>query len=248
MEDRAQDHDAHSHDHDHDHHDHDHHGHDHDHDDGMTEEDYVAAILDGRAAKDRWFATSPSSPIPSVRARAAHAHQEHAAHGHHDHGHDGHADADAAESPFEGLAYFPPDPDYQVVVDRVDPYDGKEPVSFEMTTSDGRVRSAIRAGTLRFELDGEPLRLHAYRFDGSPEGSLFVPFQDATSGTETYGAARYLDLEVEDDGSVLLDFNLAYHPYCAYNEAYSCPLPPAENRLPIRIEAGERLPDMTPAS
>ena len=84
-------------------------------------------------------------------------------------------------------------------------------------------------------------QLTAYTFDGGDGQSLFVPFLDATSGTETYGAGRYLDLEPEDDLSYELDFNLAYHPSCVYDPVYSCPLTPAENRLPIRIEAGERL-------
>ena len=235
-------HPAHGHDHD-DAHGHPEHEHDHDHE----EFDYVAAILDGRAAKDRFFATSPTSPIPSVRARA-HANDrdkgghDHGAHDHGAHEHDGHADSVPADPPFGGLSYFEPDPAYQFEIERPLPYEGSDPVEFEMTTSDGRVRTAFRVATLPFDFDGQALRLHAYRFAGSPEGSLFVPFQDATSGTETYGAARYLDLEVEDDGVVILDFNLAYHPYCAYNESYSCPLPPAENRLPVRIEAGERLP------
>ncbi len=213
-------------------HDHAHgheHDHEHDHDDDDGQFDYVGAILDGRVAKDRFFATSPNSPIPGIRAH--HAHDPVASP----------ATSDAQPS-FDGLTYFPPDPAYQFEVEKVSPYEGTEPVEFEMTTSDGRVRTAFRVATLPFEIDGQALRLHAYRFDGSAEGSLFVPFQDATSGTETYGAARYLDLEVEDDGRVILDFNLAYHPYCAYNEQYSCPLPPAENRLPVRIEAGERMP------
>ena len=68
-----------------------------------------------------------------------------------------------------------------------------------------------------------------------------MPFSDATSGRETYGRGRYLDLEIEPDGSVILDFNLAYQPYCAYSSAYSCPLTPAENRLAVPILAGERL-------
>ncbi len=67
-----------------------------------------------------------------------------------------------------------------------------------------------------------------------------MPFRDATSGTETYGAGRYLDLEPLPDGSYDLDFNLAYSPYCAYSPSYSCPLPPPENRLGARILAGER--------
>jgi len=218
-------------------HDHDNaHAHDHEHDhEGF---DYVGAILDGRAAKDRFFATSPNSPIPSVRERF----HDHGGHDHGDHDHGAHGSAPVAAAEFAGLSYFDTDERYQFEIATPLPYEGSDPVEFEMTTSDGRVRTAFRVATLPFEFDGRSLRLHAYRFAGSPEGSLFVPFQDATSGTETYGAARYLDLEVEEDGAVILDFNLAYHPYCAYNEAYSCPLPPAENRLPVRIEAGERLP------
>ena len=122
---------------------------------------------------------------------------------------------------------------------------------------------AHRAGSLRFELNGERRSLAAYVLDDAsghvhaaeaaeaPEGQeapdeelpgLFVPFLDATSGHETYGAGRYLDLEPEDDGTYTLDFNLAYHPSCVYDVRFSCPLTPAENRLPVRIEAGERLP------
>lgn len=222
----AQAHD-HAHGHDHDAHEQDHHGHEHE------PFDFVAAVKEERAAKDHFFATNPNSPIPSVRQRF------------HDHGGHDHGSADSAPAEtleFAGLSYFEPDERYRFEVERALPYGGSDPVEFEMTTSDGKVRTAFRVATLPFELDGQALRVHAYRFAGSPQGALFVPFRDATSGTETYGAARYLDLEVEEDGVVVLDFNLAYHPYCAYNEAYSCPLPPAENRLAVRIEAGERLP------
>ena len=97
-----------------------------------------------------------------------------------------------------------------------------------------------------FELLDRPVRLTAYRIAG-PEGetgdadALFVPFLDATSGTETYGAGRYLDLEPDEDGTWTLDFNLAYHPSCVYDPRFSCPLTPPENRLPLPVEAGERL-------
>jgi uncharacterized protein (DUF1684 family) len=124
---------------------------------------------------------------------------------------------------------------------RLEPYTGDLPSDFQIPTSDGRLRPAHRAGVLRFEIDGTGHALTAYTFDGGDGSSLFVPFLDATSGTETYGAGRYLDLEPEDDLSYTLDFNLAYHPSCVYDPKYSCPLTPAENRLPIRIEAGERL-------
>lgn len=70
--------------------------------------------------------------------------------------------------------------------------------------------------------------------------SLFVPFSDQTSGSETYGSGRYLDIEEQGGDSYELDFNLAYNPYCAYNEEYTCPIPPKENRLPVRIAAGEK--------
>jgi uncharacterized protein (DUF1684 family) len=84
--------------------------------------------------------------------------------------------------------------------------------------------------------------LTAYTFEGDHSESVFVPFLDGTSGKESYGAGRYLDLDPEDDGTYVLDFNLAYHPSCVYDPRFSCPLTPAENRLPVRIEAGERLP------
>ena len=109
-------------------------------------------------------------------------------------------------------------------------------------------RPAHRAGTFSFERDGAPLALTAYVLDaGGESDSLFVPFLDATSGHETYGAGRYLDLEPDGRRTYALDFNLAYHPNCVFSERYfSCPLTPAENRLPIRIEAGERLAEDAP--
>ena len=140
---------------------------------------------------------------------------------------------------FEGLAYFPVDATYRVEAIELGPYEGDGPEDFAIPTSDGDLRPARRAGSLQFELGGRALSLTAYDL-GS--GGLFVPFQDATSGSETYGAGRYLDLEPEPDGTYILDFNLAYHPYCAYSPDYSCPLTPAENRLPVPIAAGERLP------
>jgi uncharacterized protein (DUF1684 family) len=72
---------------------------------------------------------------------------------------------------------------------------------------------------------------------------LFIPMKDQTSGKETYGAGRYLDASIKDikDGKIALDFNKLYNPYCAFSEGYSCPIPPKENHLPVRIEAGEKL-------
>jgi uncharacterized protein (DUF1684 family) len=94
---------------------------------------------------------------------------------------------------------------------------------------------------LGFPLDGMDQTLTAYIFEGGDAANVFVPFADATSGSETYGAGRYLDIEREEDGTYSLDFNLAYHPSCAYDERFTCPLTPAENRLAVPIRAGERL-------
>lgn len=96
----------------------------------------------------------------------------------------------------------------------------------------------------RFPVDGEDVTLRAYKSD--PEDDrLRVPFRDATSGEETYGAGWYLDLEGDthrtSDGKWILDFNEAYNPTCAYSDRYECPLPPMENWLEASIEAGEKM-------
>jgi uncharacterized protein len=144
-----------------------------------------------------------------------------------------------ARHDFQGLPYFAVDPAFRFHDLMLEPYAGHEPSAFQIPTSDGQLRPARRAGTLAFKREGESLRLTGYTLEGGD--TLFVPFMDATSGHETYGAGRYLDVDPEPDGSYVLDFNLAYHPYCVYADHFSCPLTPAENRLPIRIEAGERL-------
>ena len=174
--------------------------------------DYAEAIEAFRAEKDAFFKTSHGSPIPAAEREA-----------------------------FERLPYFPVDATLRFEGLTLEAYAGNEPSSFQIPTSDGKLRPAHRAGVLRFDLGGERLGLTGYAFDGDEEGSLFVPFLDPSSGTETYGAGRYLDLEPEYDGTYTLDFNLAYHPSCVYDPRFSCPLTPAENRLPVRIAAGERL-------
>lgn len=192
-------------------HQHDHEAHEHGHHEHVPVE-YKDAVEGFRLDKDEFFKTDPRSPLPESE-RAA----------------------------FTGLPYYPVD-EGLAFEDRVlEPYTGDEPSNFQIPTSDGKLRPAHRAGILRFELDGEPRQLTAYTFDGGDGQSLFVPFLDQTSGSETYGAGRYLDLEPEADGTYALDFNLAYHPSCVYDAKFSCPLTPAENRLPVRIEAGERL-------
>jgi uncharacterized protein len=187
--------------------------HDHEHHHEHVPVPYKDAVEGFRLDKDEFFKTMPGSPIP-----------------------------EGERATFEGLPYYPVD-EALVFDDLVlEPYTGDEPSNFQIPTSDGKLRPAHRAGILRFELGGAPRELTAYTFDGGDGESLFVPFLDQTSGKESYGAGRYLDLEPERDGTYSLDFNLAYHPSCVYDPKFSCPLTPGENRLPLRIEAGERLP------
>lgn len=142
---------------------------------------------------------------------------------------------------FEGLAYYPERPELRVEVDVERP---AEPETVLLGTSSGDERLYLVYGVARFELEGQALSLTLLAPTDAPEGPrLFLPFADATSGSETYGAGRYLDAQVVAPGRVLLDFNFAYHPYCAYAEGYSCPFPPPQNRLAVPVRAGERLPD-----
>ena len=90
---------------------------------------------------------------------------------------------------------------------------------------------------MRFDVEAQEVSLVLYD-TGHP--GYFVPYRDATSGDETYGAGRYLDIDPNPDGTVTIDFNLAYNPLCAYSDAFSCPLPPVENWLAVPIRAGER--------
>jgi uncharacterized protein (DUF1684 family) len=139
---------------------------------------------------------------------------------------------------FAGLAYFDPDPAWAVPA-RLTRLPGSAP--FEMQASTGPPRLQVRAARLDFETPAGPAALFAYKDAARPRSpSLFVPFRDATSGKDTYGAGRYLDLEEPEADELVVDFNQAYNPYCAYSEAYSCPLPPAENWLKIAVTAGEK--------
>ncbi len=184
----------------------------HDHEHVHEDLSYEDQVERFRSNKDHYFKHGGASPVP----------------------------ADERES-FPGLPYYAIDAALRFDDRNLEPYTGGEPSSFQIPTSDGKLRPAKRAGILSFDVGGERLSLTAYTLVGGHEESLFVPFLDGTSGTETYGAGRYLDIYPEDDGTYVLDFNVAYHPSCVYDPIYSCPLTPAENRLPVRIEAGERL-------
>ena len=137
---------------------------------------------------------------------------------------------------FLPLAYFPIDPEYAVPA-VLKPSDDNTLV--EMPTSTGTIRKLRRAGMLEFVLKGEPLKLMAFVEPGAT--TLFVPFSDLTSGTETYPAGRFMDLTPSANDIYVVDFNRAYIPYCYYNFTYECPIPPQENRLQIPVRAGERM-------
>jgi uncharacterized protein (DUF1684 family) len=139
---------------------------------------------------------------------------------------------------FLPLAYFPIEQEYSVPA-VLKP--SNDPTVIEMPTSTGTQRKMRRAGTLEFTLKGQPLKLTALNEVGQDPSHLFVPFSDLTSGTETYAAGRFMDLNRNGTGIYEVDFNRAYIPYCYYSPTYECPYPPPENRLQIPIRAGERM-------
>jgi uncharacterized protein (DUF1684 family) len=135
---------------------------------------------------------------------------------------------------FEGLNYFPENPALRLII-LVEEF--ADQAAIVMQTSTGDVREYTRYGRLRFSVDGQDVELTLYA-DGD---AYFLPFADALAGVETYGAGRYLEPEPVDDGQFVVDFNLAYNPYCAYNDDWSCPITPRENRLAVTIRAGEKI-------
>jgi len=165
-----------------------------------------------RAGRDELFAGHPQSPLPAER-----------------------------RADFAGLPYFPYDSTARVTA-AVTPAERHQ---FEVVASAGEPMAFVRFAVARFSLAGTPCELELYWLDAYG-GGLFVPFADATSGAESYGAGRYLldtvkgaDLGTQD-GRLVLDFNLAYNPSCAYDPRWACPLTPPANRLTGPVRAGER--------
>jgi len=136
------------------------------------------------------------------------------------------------------LGYFEIDPDYKTGATLAPAEDTRV---MQVATSTGTVRRMRRVGALEFNLKGQVLKLTAFNEVGAPNlDHLFVPFADLTSGAETYGGGRYLDLTRNATGIYEIDFNRAYFPFCYYSPTYECPIPPAENRLKVPVKAGER--------
>jgi uncharacterized protein (DUF1684 family) len=167
-----------------------------------------------RRTRDRLFAAHPQSPLDA-----------------------------AGRATFGGLPYHRYDPGARVTADVVP----AEEAEFELATSTGPPYRFRRVGLARFGLAGDDLELPLFWLQGYG-GGLFLPFTDGTSGRTTYGAGRYLIDTVKGadlgtaGGHLVLDFNFAYNPSCAYDPRWTCPLAPAASRLPVEVRAGERAP------
>ena len=141
---------------------------------------------------------------------------------------------------FKELQYFEPDKKYRVkpLLLLI-----KDSSFVKINNNDGEKNTYWRYAHAVFTIDKETDTLIVYRKKSLSleDKNYFLPFFDATNGDETYDGGRYIDLEIRDTSALILDFNLAYNPYCVYNYRFSCPIPPKENKLERRIEAGEKV-------
>jgi uncharacterized protein (DUF1684 family) len=173
---------------------------------------YAAQVRKARQQKDQAFRTDEGSPLDS-----------------------------AGRTAFQGLRYYQPAETYRVVA-RLTRAAVPTPEPLALTSGD-KPDAYVRYGTAEFELGGQPQKLLLLQKQGlAANGELFVPFTDPSNGQQTYAAGRYLDLPLPAPTAteVTLDFNAAYNPFCAYNHHYSCPKPPADNRLSVPVLAGEQ--------
>lgn len=136
---------------------------------------------------------------------------------------------------FDGLEFYPLNEKYIIKAEFVRTPDEKP---FLMPTTTERLPEYVKYGEARFTLDDTKVVLSLYQSTEANSDYLFLPFTDLTSGDGSYGGGRYLDFEIFEGPTITIDFNKAYNPYCAYNPRYSCPIPPEENDIPLRIEAG----------
>lgn len=176
----------------------------------------VEAWTAWRMRRDELFATHPQSPVPPGR-----------------------------RDTFTAMAFFPYDPSWRLLAEVAPAEDAGPHAPPALAAAGARF---IRAGTAVTQREGQPIRLPLMWLDAYG-GGLFLPFRDATNGDETYGGGRYLidqvkgaDLGVAPDGRLVLDFNYAYHPSCAHDARWTCPLAPAGCHVPGPVRAGELLP------
>lgn len=176
---------------------------------------YAVRLKQARAARNNSFRVSPTSPLSSEQ-----------------------------RTRFDSLRYFVPVAAWATVPATLQRF--ARPDTLELPMSDGQTEKYLRVARVRFTgpdaASDAPQQLTLFQRAGAPDSTLFVPFTDLTNGHDTYGGGRYLDvpLPAPDAETVVLDFNTAYNPYCAYNNEYSCPVPPAENRLTVHIRSGEK--------
>jgi len=175
---------------------------------------YHDEIIKQRQAKDTEMRSDDNSPIPAETRKE-----------------------------FKGLNYFMPDSVYMVIAsfERFD-----NPFHFKMKTTTDRMPEYTIYGKATFQLKGQEYKLNVYQNvellkKPGYENYLFIPFNDSTNGYETYGGGRFIDGENTAGDKLIIDFNTAYNPYCAYNHKYSCPIPPEENMIPLKVEAGEKI-------
>lgn len=143
------------------------------------------------------------------------------------------------------LDFFAADPAWRIVT-RFERTADAQP--FDLPTYSGLTRRYVKYGVLRFEVAEEPYELSVYQNltliqQEAYKDHLFLPFKDHTNGDSSYGGGRYFDLsrtDISADGTLILDFNKCYNPWCAYSDGYNCPIPPAENHLELAVEAGEK--------
>ncbi len=145
---------------------------------------------------------------------------------------------------FKGHHFFPIDSLYKIEA-KFSRY--KNPASLQLKTTSDRLASFNKYGSIEFKLNGKKQRLTIYQSPNLGKSKkyrnrLFLPFNDLTNGNETYAGGRYIDLSIPEGDLIILDFNKSYNPFCVYNHRYSCPIPPIENNLTIRIEAGIKVP------
>ena len=139
---------------------------------------------------------------------------------------------------FQGLNYFSPNIAYKIEA-ALEVLNQDSVLS--MVTTTGEKQKYVRYAYAHFQLESQKMRLTIYKsMDRLTKGMLFAPFTDLSNGKETYEGGRYLDVKSNNGNTMILDFNKAYNPYCAYNETYSCPIPPRENHLKMSVLVGEK--------
>lgn len=180
---------------------------------GQSTLTYEKELLSERQAKDQEFRTDVASPLDSL-----------------------------SKLIFGGLDYYKPSVKW-VIKAKMERH--STPDTMQMKTTTERLPLYIVYGKASFSVENSELVLTVYQNVGlmnkpGYEDYFFVPFTDDTSGEETYGGGRYVDVRFDGGDYVIIDFNRAYNPYCVYNKKYSCPIPPSENYLPVTVEAGEK--------